>query len=113
MSNFRVGQKVVCIDDSPASVYQSGKRLILRAVYDVTGVSFDTPEPSVQVDGHGISGVRMAFGDDWLRASRFRPVHTVATDAAMFQSLLISDPLLVLDSILEELDTVAARRDLP
>lgn len=74
MSNFRVGQKVVCIDNDEWS-----HRLSLKAVYEVSAVGWEFGELYI--------GLVETPTDDgrplhW-RACRFRPVVERGTDAGM------------------------------
>ncbi len=101
MTAFRVGQKVVCINN--AGHLCGNGRIWVGTVYTIRDIRNDLlyfvePEP--------VGG--------W-EAPRFRPVsypkQSEAADVALVKSLL--DPVAILDGLLEELDTVAARRDLP
>lgn len=94
MTNFHVGQKVVCIDDSPCYGWPCPLRL--RQVYTVKSVQhvfgrykgvrgwFDT------VSVHEANGLTAGGWEhqDGFAAQRFRPVVERKTDISIFQAML-------------------------
>jgi hypothetical protein len=87
---FRVGQKVVCVDDSePNDVNPSP---VLGVVYTVASVRYITADISIDV-GWGVTLVELHSieTDEWLaeyRATRFRPAVDRPTDISCFKALL-------------------------
>jgi hypothetical protein len=79
MSNFRVGQKVACVDASSHNT--SNSTLREGAVYTVTG--FD-PKGRLYLDG--ARHLRNALTG--FNAYRFRPVVERKTDISVFTSML-------------------------
>ena len=79
---FRVGQKIVCIDDSNCTCGKPSG-LILRDVYTVVWTSSYFGEPVVHLaeyqDMEGHSGAL---------ASRFRPLVEKKTDISIFKKML-------------------------
>lgn len=79
MSNFHVGQQVVCIDDSPAAnPWHRAYPLVKRRVYTVH--SLTNGIGCIDIDGSGRAW------ENW----RFRPVHT--TDISIFTAMLAPVP---------------------
>lgn len=81
---FYVGQKVVCVDDSPA---RSGslRRVILNAIYTVDGIDPETKTGIylLEIPNDPIPpGVAWKFPIGWSR-DRFRPLTEKKTDTGM------------------------------
>lgn len=57
--NFKVGQKVVCVDDSPGW-YQGGRGLVKNRVYSITAIS-------------AVEHIRVNGMDYYWSPARFRP----------------------------------------
>lgn len=68
---FRVGQKVVCVDDRPPD-FDSRRLIELGEVYEISEV-FETGLSLIEVSPHPAAL--------WFRKTRFRPI--VSTDTGM------------------------------
>lgn len=82
---FRVGQKVVCVDDAPPSYFWSDGDmggLKKGAIYEVRWVGmFDHPMLGSHLCIHVAGISRLAKGRDWpFNVNRFRPVVERKTD---------------------------------
>jgi len=78
MSNFRVGQKVVCVDDSPGKGTGRAPTFSKGEVCEVTRL-----EPLYECVAVGVNG------EDWTwHPSRFRPVVERKTDISIFTQML-------------------------
>lgn len=84
---FRVGQKVVCVDDSPTSI--KGRRdLVAREVYTIRWVGqYQYPPGHPLYGGAPYIGVLIEevrrperWGEVAFRATRFRPLVSKSTD---------------------------------
>lgn len=90
---FRVGMKVVCIDDSPllGCGWSPGTKPTLDAVYTIRelGMTFHS-KPGMRLVELNLSGKFLgdSFTDAFYRAARFRPVVERKTDISIFQKLL-------------------------
>lgn len=79
MSNFHVGQKVVCVDAHGAdNVIENGIYTIAGLVFSGLGVTLGEAFPNV--------------GDVGFKACRFRPVVTRKTDIFIFRAMLNTTP---------------------
>lgn len=83
MNNFRVGQKVVCIDDSTDSSVKRGN------VYTVTE-TFDAWSRSLKKRGQGLrlEGVIPPIGFTGHSSDYFRPAVDKKTDISIFKEML-------------------------
>lgn len=85
---FHVGQKVVCVDDSPIEDGRSA--LVMRgAIYTISEIVMICRHP-----GYGVRLVELTpypGKGGWL-PSRFRPVTERKTDISIFTELLIGAP---------------------
>lgn len=86
MCNFRVGQKVVCVNDGLHP--QTGKATSVKAgtVYTVSGVARNN-------DCHGYGGIAIREADPvhhimFFAAWRFRPLAERKTDISQLQRML-------------------------
>lgn len=97
---FKVGQKVVCVDESgPTSVVKG-------EIYTVTSIS--PSEDDVGEMGVSLKEKTPITHPKYFRASRFRPLISQADDVAMFQKLVESmKPTERLDVLRELLDTTS------
>jgi hypothetical protein len=87
VSNFRVGQKVVCVNDS-MSAYGVTSPLKKGSVYTVSDVMFGT---SWRGPDTGLILVGVPCVAQFVRgysASRFRPVVERKTDISIFKAML-------------------------
>ncbi len=82
--NFRIGQKVVCIDDSPATM--SGERHLVKGrVYEIEGFT--------AIGGLHLAGVPRTDRHSWgehrgWSPRRFRPIAERKTDISTFTEIL-------------------------
>ena len=89
--NFRVGQKVVCVDDCK-DLFGQPSGLRVGTVYTVRGI--DRDEKSISFNGApgvyliGIFRERMSGRERSYRAIRFRPVVEKKTDISIFTEML-------------------------
>jgi hypothetical protein len=86
MGMFRIGQKVVCVDDGP-TIFGDPSEVVKDAVYTVTKVHA-SPDPYGQ---YGISLAEIKSGNgyrDGFRSTRFRPVVERKTSIEIFQRML-------------------------
>lgn len=85
---FRVGQKVVCVDDGP-SILGRLTGLVTGAVYTVTAVGLTHP-----IDAQRLPCIEIAERDSpnafW--AHRFRPIVERKTDISIFTAMLDKTP---------------------
>lgn len=83
---FRIGQKVVCVDDSPFPQNDEPVPLVLNRIYTV---SFVRERPGFMSSAELGLAEQPGFGPDGpssdkgFRSSRFRPVVEKKTDAGM------------------------------
>lgn len=94
---FRVGQKVVCVDDGGPGQWAPESRLTVggvytikelgRAVADAPGVRLFERVLSSQPGRVG-SFSKKPFSDNFYMASRFRPVVERKTDISIFTKML-------------------------
>lgn len=86
---FRVGQKVVCVDDSPAKNGVYSGPLIMGAIYTVKWAG---KRPSDHMPVLILEEIRGAFhwsGCEYAyRQRRFRPVAERSTDISIFTAML-------------------------
>lgn len=86
MNNFRVGQKVVCIDAAPGG-WGFAENLILNAVYTVSEFRPPSMGRISPTERGKFAAVRVAeitlSPGDWFLASRFRPAVERKTDTGM------------------------------
>lgn len=92
---FHVGQKVVCVDDSPGA-FSKCRLLALKQIYTVTayiprGIGAVSPTEIGIVDGVKLAEVDTGPDFQWFLASRFRPVKE--TDISIFTAMLAPKPL--------------------
>ena len=94
MSNFRIGQKVICVD--PNGTNKSGKpELIKGQIYTVIGIEHFAGDqwlkPFLGLHLEGIPRqIESEFGRHSpvpFRSSRFRPVVTLSEDIALFKAI--------------------------
>lgn len=97
MTMFRVGQKVVCVDDAihdewkaPGFVYVGGLDGLKKGeIYTVRAVEFDSIEVAESLVLEEIVRPTLYTLDrDGFRASRFRPVVERKTDISIFTDIL-------------------------
>ncbi len=87
---FRVGQKVVCVDDRPGLL--TGKRELRRGeIYTITG--FDTEDKRLEHPGLYLAETPEKFHPNWRfpvgwAPERFRPVVERKTSIEIFQRML-------------------------
>lgn len=87
--SFHVGQKVVCVDDSPPRSGLTFKAHPVKGrVYTIAAIGSMDGEPAVDLVELGKLGACLQY-PDWL-ASRFRPVKE--TDISIFTSMLVPTP---------------------
>lgn len=88
--SFRVGQKVVCVDDSPD--FMGVSWLVKGAEYTIDAVKFCENARISQSrtgSGLGVKVVEVATGQrDWFFAHRFRPLIERKTDITVFTEIL-------------------------
>lgn len=84
--SFRVGQEVVCVDDSPHPEGFGSSALKRGNTYTVTYTYTNSDGPGVHV-----AEAKHHPHFAGYRATRFRPI--VKTDISIFQSMLISPPV--------------------
>ena len=100
MSNFRIGQKVVCVDDKPSELM--GDSLKKGAVYTVCKLHS-------YVDGLGHYGVELEEAKSGsplgpaYRNTRFKPAVTLSEDIDLFKAIS-EDSLGRLEVLEEELN---------
>ena len=81
--DWQVGDRVVCVDDSPATF--GGVRPLLGKVYTISKIEADAfPELAIQV-----SELRYKWYE-FARASRFRKVEPRKTDISVFTRFLLN-----------------------
>jgi hypothetical protein len=89
--NFRVGQKVVCVDDASRSfriIDPNFQRASLGCIYTVSASQVD-PWSGVaalmlaELPTHSASGI-----ETWHQAKRFRPLVERKTDISVFTKML-------------------------
>lgn len=98
MSNFRVGQRVVCVDDTAIGLFNrwSGEDAIREGqIYTVRSVHLD--ERGILVlwlDEVSRTALARARHGDMVgyRASRFRPVVERKSDISIFKAMLNQKP---------------------
>jgi hypothetical protein len=89
--NFRVGQKVVCVDDEPCGLEACKENGIARGkVYTIRNI--DTC-PYAKRSGIRLEEVRLTIHEEigrerLFRASRFHPVVETKTDISIFHQIL-------------------------
>jgi len=84
MTNFRVGQKVVCINDTNAPSLEQGRVYTVTAVLDVLlGTRLGTWEAGLVV-----AETSTVDGSIGFAVSRFRPVAERKTDISLFRAML-------------------------
>jgi len=83
--NFRVGQKIVCVDNSVdyGCTWQPGECPQIGEVYTVERIGFYF-SPSVQL----VELPRTCPVHKWFRQSRFRPIVERKTDISIFTKML-------------------------
>lgn len=89
---FHVGQRVVCVDDSP--IWTDNKKPLRKnAVYTVTAVLPPTlgrtgPNTRSVISGIQVAEVKMEQPNDWFAVHRFRPAVERKTDISLFTAML-------------------------
>ncbi len=91
--SFRVGQKVVCIDDKPNGLHKSwGDSPIYKGqIYVIRDIEIGFRHPFAGVeDCVRLEGIdRTYYGVDWpYRKSRFRPLVETKTSIEVFNRML-------------------------
>lgn len=95
--NFRVGQKVVCVNDRMADnarIWDPQTVCVISGrVYEVREVGLDVSgAPGIRVFGAELTGdhgavTHKSFRDAFWNASRFRPIIERKTDISIFQEI--------------------------
>ena len=100
MSNFRVGQKIVCVDDNknknppPFGFRWTGKISISKGnVYTIKSIGVHPVIGSTCVEL--IEVMKRSDTDYGYNVCRFRPLISQSDDIAMFKALLAPTPELV------------------
>lgn len=89
MSIFRVGMKVVCVDDSEGAYGPEEKQIYKGSIYTVSAFRPGIGPSLIQleeVDHTYLIGGVLCVG--WFLAERFRPVVERKTDISIFQAML-------------------------
>lgn len=91
--NFRVGQKVVCVDASPGKHGYAPRYVNKGEIYTVSRLT-------VSNDGPALRLIEVNFDpQDWLLCKRFRPLIEKSTDTGMAVLREILDRETVKDTV--------------
>ncbi len=87
---FRIGQKVVCVDDTehhPSTMIPGGKRhsLVKGQIYTVTKTGIEHPLDLIGIPCIALAKMPSPYG---YRQTRFRPLVEKTTDISVFKALL-------------------------
>lgn len=92
----KIGDKVVCVDDSEGRVDIASikYRLKIGAVYTLSEITMQFSEPAVSVDEipSQYLGHDGFYYTGYMAAARFRPVEPRKTSIEVFTNLLITAP---------------------
>ena len=91
--NFRIGQKVVCVDDAPEEgrAWKGGESPTEGSVYTIRSIHFDNGVQILGFEEIERSDYSKQFWKDQnlgYLARRFRPVVERKTDISIFRALL-------------------------
>jgi hypothetical protein len=80
---FRIGQKVVCVDDGPSAFGGEPTNVKKGCVYTISYFGLDADWPCVLLAELNPPGFKA-----WYNAQRFRPVVERKTDISIFTAML-------------------------